>query len=147
VDNERQIAANRRNATKSTGPKTSIGKQRASGNSYRHGFSVQIDDEDGSDDLEWLARRIVGNATDRNLLQYARCAARAHFDLGRIRQIKVDMLNRVIDFGVLEPRPFRFRSLSTKLRYLTSTFRPTGGVADMGRSLGSDAGRRGGMRS
>jgi hypothetical protein len=115
---ERQIAANRRNASKSTGPKTSAGKQRAAGNSYRHGLNVQTDDGDDSDDVEWLVRHIAGDTTNEHLLQCARIAARAHFDLVRVRQIKVDIINRVIEFGVLEPRPFRFRSLAAKMRYL-----------------------------
>jgi hypothetical protein len=36
---ERQIAANRANAKRSTGPKTVAGKLRASRNAYRHGLS------------------------------------------------------------------------------------------------------------
>jgi hypothetical protein len=115
---ERQIAANRRNASKSTGPKTSAGKQRASRNSYRHGLNVRSDDGDNSDDIEFLVRHIVGDATNQHLLQYPRSAARAHLDLVRVRQIKVDIINRVIEFGVLKPRPFRFRSLAAELRYL-----------------------------
>lgn len=115
---ERQIAANRRNASKSTGPKTSAGKQRASGNSCRHGLNVQTDDEDNSDAVELLVRHIAGDATNQHVLQCARSAARAHLDLVRVRQIKVDIINRVIEFGVLEPRPFRFRSLGAEMRYL-----------------------------
>ncbi len=34
-----QIAANRRNAKKSTGPRTEKGKERSSQNSYKHGLS------------------------------------------------------------------------------------------------------------
>jgi hypothetical protein len=115
---ERQIAANRRNATKSTGPKTSVGRLRASANSYCHGLSIQVDDEENSDDVECLVRRIVGDAQDLNLLQCARSAARAHLDLVRVRQIKVHIINRIIEFGALEPRAFQFRSLSAELRYL-----------------------------
>jgi hypothetical protein len=36
---ERQIAANRRNASKSAGPRSQSGKSRASRNAYRHGLS------------------------------------------------------------------------------------------------------------
>ena len=115
---ERQISANRRNASKSTGPKTSIGKRRASGNSYRHGLNVQTDDEDNSDDVELLVGHIVGGATDLHLLQDAGSAARAHRDLVRIRQIKADIINRVIKFGVPEWLPLRFRSLAAEMRYL-----------------------------
>ena len=36
---EKQIAANRANAKRSTGPKTAAGKQKSSRNAYRHGLS------------------------------------------------------------------------------------------------------------
>jgi len=39
---ERQILANRRNAQKSTGPKTALGKKRSSKNAYNHGLSLPI---------------------------------------------------------------------------------------------------------
>jgi hypothetical protein len=115
---ERQIAANRRNASKSTGPKTSAGKHCASANSYRHGLSVRTDDEDNFDDIEWLVRNIAGETTNEHLLQCARIAARAHLDLVRVRQLKVDFINRVIKFGVPEYIPFSIRSVEAELRYL-----------------------------
>jgi hypothetical protein len=37
---EKKIAANRLNAKRSTGPRTSRGKSRASGNAWRHGWAV-----------------------------------------------------------------------------------------------------------
>jgi len=37
----KQIAANRRNASKSTGPKTQQGKQRARCNAIRHGLTAE----------------------------------------------------------------------------------------------------------
>jgi len=36
---EKQIAANRANAKRSTGPKTAAGKLKSSRNAYRHGLS------------------------------------------------------------------------------------------------------------
>jgi hypothetical protein len=39
VATERQIAANRANAKRSTGPKTLAGKMASSRNAFRHGFS------------------------------------------------------------------------------------------------------------
>jgi hypothetical protein len=41
VSSERQILANRRNAQKSTGPKTEAGKKKARMNALRHGLSAQ----------------------------------------------------------------------------------------------------------
>src|SRR5882757_2275252 len=64
---EQQIAANRKNAIKSTGPKTRAGKQRASGNAYRHGLSIQIDHGEDPEALVSLVWRIAGNTTDQNL--------------------------------------------------------------------------------
>ena len=42
----RQIEANRRNARKSTGPKSRAGKRRASNNAIRHGFHRKIETEE-----------------------------------------------------------------------------------------------------
>jgi hypothetical protein len=42
---EKQIAANRRNAAKSTGPRTAPGKARSRMNAYRHGFSSRLEIE------------------------------------------------------------------------------------------------------
>jgi hypothetical protein len=39
---ERQIAANRANAKRSTGPKTAAGKMKSSRNSYKHGLSRDL---------------------------------------------------------------------------------------------------------
>ena len=39
---EKQIAANRANAKRSTGPKTLVGKMASSRNAYRHGLSEPL---------------------------------------------------------------------------------------------------------
>ena len=56
---EKQISANRRNAQKSTGPKTEVGKLRSRQNSYRHGLTAQtvislVENGDEYADLEAL---------------------------------------------------------------------------------------------
>jgi hypothetical protein len=97
----RQIAANCRNAQKSTGPRSEEGKKRASRNACRHGlaagvrhagtFAVQI---------EALAHAIAGAATgslmaaaDAEILAFARTAAQAEVDLARIRRAKGAIMN------------------------------------------------------
>jgi hypothetical protein len=43
MTSEKQIAANRENALRSTGPKTDTGKQTSSLNALRHGLTGQVD--------------------------------------------------------------------------------------------------------
>jgi hypothetical protein len=40
MSTRKQIAANRRNAGRSTGPKTAAGKDRAKGNALKHGLTA-----------------------------------------------------------------------------------------------------------
>ena len=56
---ERQIAANRANAKRSTGPKSRAGKARASQNAYRHGLTACMTmDADGVSAVDASAREI-----------------------------------------------------------------------------------------
>ena len=114
---EKQIAANRKNARKSTGPKTRIGKRRASGNAHRYGLSIHLISRQDSETVESLARSIACSRTDEGVLHYARAAARAHLNLARIRQVKLDIIESVCRFGALKPAP-RFRSFEAEIAYL-----------------------------
>lgn len=68
---EKQIAANRRNVVKNTGPRSSAGRGRVSGS------------------------KIAGDAKDRITLEYARSAAQAEFELARIKRAKVMSIDRM----------------------------------------------------
>jgi hypothetical protein len=116
---ERQTAANRQNARKSTGPKTATGKRHASRNAYRYGLSIDGNAGANSDPVESLARHIAGKTNDQDILYHARIAARAHLDLARIRHVKLDIIERVQQFGGLELVPV-FRSIAAEIRYLKS---------------------------
>jgi len=104
VASERQIAANRRNARNSSGPRSSAGKKRASHNAYRHGFTARSAiSEEFAKAVERLARQIAGDKADVLTLADARAAAQAQFDLARVRQIKVALIE-MSAVGELETR-------------------------------------------
>ena len=82
----RRIAANRRNAQKSCGPRTHAGKARVRRNALKHGLSLSVLKSPGmSAEVEKLALALVGNDQDSRLLMQARKLAEAAMDLQRIR--------------------------------------------------------------
>jgi hypothetical protein len=102
VATERQIAANRCNAQKSTGPKSTAGRKSSSQNALRHGLSLRLSSIDFEKQIENLARKIAGDAEDRITLAHAYVAAEAELELQRIRQFKVAMYERIKAFGDLD---------------------------------------------
>ena len=90
---ERQIAANRRNARKSTGPRSGAGKKRASRNAYRHGLALNITSTAVfAKQLDKLVGQITGETEDAMELERARAIAQAELDLARVRQAKVALI-------------------------------------------------------
>src|SRR5262249_40676297 len=101
---EQQIAANRRNARKSTGPHSGAGKKRASRNAYRHGLRSSITSTaEYAKQLDKLVREIAGDTKDAILLERARAIAQAELDLARVRRVKVALIERASAFGELDP--------------------------------------------
>jgi hypothetical protein len=114
VASERQIAANRRNAHKSTGPRSGAGKRRASRNAYRHGLTLSITSSAAfAKQLDKLARKIAGDTADEIILERARAAAQAELDLARVRRAKVGA------FGDLDA-PQAFSSVTQASRLLNA---------------------------
>jgi hypothetical protein len=100
---EGQIAANRRNARKSTGPRSGAGKKRASRNAYRHGLRSSITSTTAyAKQLDQFVREI-GDTEDPILLERARAIAQAELDLARVRRAKVALIERASVFGELDP--------------------------------------------
>src|SRR6516225_10840663 len=101
---ERQIAANRRNARKSTGPRSGAGRKRASRNAYRHGLTLSITSTAAfAKQLDKLARKIAGNTDDAISLECALQIAQAELELARVRRAKVALIERASAFGELDP--------------------------------------------
>ena len=99
---ERQIEANRRNASSSTGPRSASAKKRSGKNALRHGLSRPLLGAEFARELETLARQIVGERTGELAMELARAAAEAELDLARIRQVKIGLIERLAASGVLD---------------------------------------------
>ena len=117
---DRQIAANRRNARNSTGPRSAAGKKRASRNAYRHGLSLSITSTAAvAKQLDNLVREIAGDSKDPILLERARAIAQAELELARVRRAKVALIERASAFGELDP-PRPSRSVTRIIRLLNA---------------------------
>jgi hypothetical protein len=89
----RKIHSNRANARASTGPRTAHGKARAARSARRHGLSLPIDSLPIlSEQVESLAKEIVGELRDREIYEHARRIAEAQIDLNRIREARRHLL-------------------------------------------------------
>jgi hypothetical protein len=103
VTSQKQIAANRRNATRSTGPVTAQGKARASRNARRHGLSVPVYRTSAvAADIGEFALQLVGHAASRTEIDLARAAAEAQLELVRIRREKQPLLEVLVS-GLSSP--------------------------------------------
>jgi hypothetical protein len=92
---ERQIAANRRNARKGTGPKSRNGKQRSATNARKHGLAQHITAQaEYARLVDALAYKIVGDTPSAIRRAYARVIAECEFELHRVRCVRVGLIER-----------------------------------------------------
>ena len=90
---ERQIAANRANANKSTGPKSRAGRARTSGNSRQHGLAARTTlDQERFEAVQQLAQEIVDSLLGQIDLAQAIAIAEAELDLSRARGVSNALL-------------------------------------------------------
>jgi hypothetical protein len=98
MTSKRKIAANRKNAQASTGPRTEAGRAASRHNARRHGLATGIgSDPVFRDDIEMLAKLLAGGR--ENIGEFAREAAEAHLDVARIRKIRARLYARMRFFG------------------------------------------------
>lgn len=108
---EKQIAANRANAKRSTGPRTFAGKCRSAQNAYRHGLSGPLPDDVATSSLAELVRRVVGNCLGKDTTE---TFTAAQMELLFIRRLRREILENLMS---AEPEPRGLRRLVSLDRY------------------------------
>ncbi len=95
MTSHRKIQTNRSNAQKSSGPRTTEGKRKASGNSRKHGFTGMAWQQNaGSPEVESFAKTLCEDQQDPALLVQARIIAENHMLRRAIRQRKLSLIKR-----------------------------------------------------
>jgi hypothetical protein len=90
---EKQIAANRANAKRSTGPKTVSGRRASSRNALRHGMCCGSPiDETNSTEIENLVRTLGLKDAASDQIAAARQVALLQMDLARIRSFRATLI-------------------------------------------------------
>ena len=91
---EKQIAANRINALRSTGPRTLRGKSRSSRNALQHGLSISmLLDGLTMETANELTRIIAGNRGGLERLSAAQNFALAHLKTRRIELVRAKVIS------------------------------------------------------
>jgi len=97
VTSEHKIRANRANARASTGPKTARGPSHAARNALRHALSLPVySDPLLSEEVEALAREIIGAGTNLEMQELTRRIAEAQIDLRRVRHARHQILSQAL---------------------------------------------------
>jgi hypothetical protein len=96
MTSEKQIAANRANAKKSTGPRTAAGKLKSSRNAFRHGLSGPLPpDPITLAKIDSIAGLLGREQTSEDGPESATDFARAQVELLRIRSIRSEQMAKL----------------------------------------------------
>jgi hypothetical protein len=108
---ERQIEANRRNARKSTGPRSKAGRRRAARNALKYGLSIANND---AIEINKLAIKISGPTQDFEILEVSWIIAAAEIELRRVRRVRVSLFETsgMSDLEQSPKRSFRQQPLT-----------------------------------
>jgi hypothetical protein len=113
----RKIGANRANSRASTGPKTAQGRARAARNALRHALNLSIySDPALSEEVEALAREIVGTDVDAERQGLARRIAEAQIDLRRVRHARHQLFSETLSDPDYESIAMQRKKLAAILR-------------------------------
>jgi hypothetical protein len=94
MTSDRKIESNRKNAQKSTGPRSEAGQRRSRRNALRHGLAIAIgSDPSSSEDINRLAGILAQGRSGPNIGEFAHQAAEAEIDLLRIRKLRASRIN------------------------------------------------------
>jgi hypothetical protein len=114
---DRQLAANRENARKSTGPRSLAGRNASRRNALRHGLAIGIGaDPAFNEDIEKLAKALCFTDETQGAGEPAREIAEAELDLWRIRKIRAMLFDTYYVAKILVPD--RLMQLNDKLAKL-----------------------------
>jgi hypothetical protein len=96
VTSPRKIAANRLNAQRSSGPRSSVGKNRVSYNAVRHGLAaLKHFDAVRPSDIELMARALCGDDIDPLLFEQAQMIAETELLLRCVRAERIAVIERL----------------------------------------------------
>jgi hypothetical protein len=90
---EKQIAANRANAKRSTGPKTKRGRRASSSNALRHGLSSPRHQQLSPVDLGTLTAALLPQAGSELQIIAASQVVQAHLDVLQVRAVRATTLS------------------------------------------------------
>ncbi len=97
MSSARQIAANRRNAQRSSGPRTAAGKKKVGGNALRHGLAAAASRDPNIDSqIKRLAKAIAKEARDATQREQASVIAESEITLLRVRAARINIFEQVL---------------------------------------------------
>jgi hypothetical protein len=97
MTSDRKIESNRKNAKKSTGPRSEAGQRRSRRNALHHGLAIAIgSDPSFSEDIKRLASALAQGRSGPNIREIALQVAEAEIDLLRIRKLRASRFNSIL---------------------------------------------------
>jgi hypothetical protein len=120
VTSERKIKANRANAQASTGPKTARGRSHAARNALRHALSLPVSSDPVlSEEVEALAREIIGTDANTEMQELAWRIAEAHIDLRRVRHARHQLISQALSDPDYESAVMKRKKLAVVYKFAT----------------------------